>query len=82
MNKTCNQLQTWKFEGRRITDGEWIELDKHENEPFDQLVTRSFPIDHKEKFDAVRLTQTGKETAGYNHLCINALDVYGNIYKK
>ena len=77
-----NQLQSWKLEGRRISDGNWIEIDSHQNEPFDKLVVKTFPIQSQEKFDTVRLTQTGKTTANNDCLQINAFDIYGNIYTK
>ena len=79
-NKYNSQLRTWKVEGRRITDGKWIELDKHENEPFNCLAIRAFPIYSHEKFDTVRLTQTGTSTSGHNNLFISAFDIYGNKY--
>ena len=75
-------LQSWKLEGRRISDGNWIEIDSHQNEPFTKLVVKTFPIQSQEKFDTVRLTQTGKDTNNYDHLCINAFDIYGYIYTK
>ena len=77
-----NHLQSWKLEGRRISDGNWIEIDSHQNEPFNQLVVKTFPIQSQEKFDTVRLTQTGKDTGNSDNLQINAFDIYGNIYTK
>ena len=81
-SSSCNHLQSWKLEGRRISDGNWIEIDSHQNEPFNQLVVKTFPIQSQEKFDAVRLTQTGKTTDNKDYLEINAFDIYGNIYTK
>ena len=75
-------LQSWKLEGRRISDGNWIEIDSHQNEPFDRLVVKTFTIQSQEKFDTVRLTQTGKNTSNCDSLRINAFDIYGNIYTK
>ena len=77
-----NNLQSWKLEGHRISDGKWIMLDSHVNEPFDQLCVRSFEINNKDKFDAVRLSQLDSGTNGNNNLCINAFDIYGNTYTK
>ena len=73
-------LQSWKLEGHRVSDGEWIELDSHQNEPFDQFVLRTFSIQSKEKFDIVRLTQIGKNTGNYDDLKINAFDIFGCIH--
>ena len=73
-------LKSWKLEGHRISDGNWIELDSHQNEPFDQLVLKVFPINSNEKFDTVRLTQTGKTTVNTNYLNMNAFDIFGKIY--
>ena len=73
-------LQTWKLEGRRVRDGKWIELDSHENEPFNKLVTRAFPIHNIEKFDTVRLTQTSENNGKTHCLLINAFDIFGCIY--
>ena len=75
-------LQSWKLEGRKISDGNWIELDSHQNEPFNRLVVRAFSIKNAEKFDAVRLMQTGKNTSNYDDIMINSFDIYGNIYLK
>ena len=82
-NKYSNcHLQSWKLEGRRISDGNWIEIDSHQNEPFNKLVVKEFTIQSKEKFDTVRLTQTGKNTSNDDYLTINAFDIYGSIYTK
>ena len=80
-NKTFNeQLQTWKLEGRRVINGDWIELDSHQNEPIDLLELRDFPINCNDKLDAVRLTQMGYNTDNENALRIDAFDIFGNIY--
>ena len=79
---TDNHLRSWKLEGRRISDGNWIEIDSHQNEPFNKLVVKAFPIQSNEKFDTVRLTQTGKTTSNGDYLIINAFDIYGNIYER
>ena len=61
-----------------ITDSKWIELDNHQNDPHQQQLTiKAFPIYSNEKFDTVRLIQTGLYTFphGNYHLCINAIDI-------
>ena len=75
-----NQLKSWKLEGRKVSNGEWIELDKHQNETFDKLVLKSFKIESKEKLDTIRLTQTETNTGGNNLLPLNAFEIYGNVY--
>ena len=81
-NDYINQLQSWKLEGHRISDGQWVELDSHQEEPLTTLSMRSFPIQSTDKYDEVRLIQTGKDTAGCDNLRINAFDIYGTIYLK
>ena len=80
--KNYDHLQSWKLEGRRTSDRKWIQIDSHQNEPFNQLVVKTFPVQNKEKFDAIRLTQIGKNSCNDDNFRINAFDIYGNIYTK
>ena len=73
-----SHLKSWKFEGQKKSNGEWIVLDTHNEEPFGKLVTRVFPVSCNELLTSVRLTQTTNNTAGADHLCINALDIFGS----
>ena len=75
------QLQTWRFDGQRASDGQWITLDTHENDPTRQLQTRTFDVSCDEKLKAVKLTQTGVNTYRGNHLCINAFDIFGLLFE-
>ena len=75
-------LQTWQLEGQKASNGEWIVLDSHSNEPFCVLETRTFNISCEERLKSVKLTQTGTETSGYHYLCINAFDIFGTVYPK
>ena len=78
---TNHQLQHWKLEGQRASNGQWVTLDSHQNDPTRQLQTRTFDVSCDEMLKAVKLTQTGKETSGYNHLRINAFDVFGLLFE-
>jgi hypothetical protein len=80
INLNSYYLQTWKFEGEK-TQGGWIELDSHTNDPFTKLQIRTFPIKCSEKIKSFKLTQTGKTTSNDDYfLIITALDVFGQIY--
>ena len=75
------QLQKWKLEGQKASDGQWVTLDSHQNDPTRQLQTRTFDVSCDEKLKAVKLTQTGPNTYGNNHLVINAFDVFGLLFE-
>ena len=72
-----HHLRSWKLEGKKASNNEWIVLDTHDNEPFDKLVTKVFTVSCSEKLNAVKLTQTNTDTTNYNHLRINAFDIFG-----
>ena len=76
-----HQLQNWKLEGQKASDGQWVTLDSHQNDPTRTLQTRTFDVSCDEKLKAVKLTQTGKNISGYNHLRINAFDVFGLLFE-
>ena len=78
---TNNQLQNWKLEGQKASDGQWVTLDSHQNDPTRSLQTRTFDVSCDEKLKAVKLTQTGEDTYGNNHLFINAFDVFGLLFE-
>ena len=81
--RSNHHLQHWKIEGQLASNGEWIVLDNHNNEPFDQLLVRTFDISCDKELKAVKLTQTGKESSNnYYCLCINAFDIFGTIIAK
>ena len=81
----CNdndcQLQSWKLEGQKASDGQWVTLDSHQNDPTRHLQTRTFDVSCDEKLKAVKLTQTGEDTGGENYLCINAFDIFGLLFE-
>ena len=72
-----HRIQTWKLEGRKVSDGEWIELDKHENEPIHQSEVKKYSISCKYPLNEVKLTQTGPNTSENNYLVISGFDIYG-----
>ena len=80
---TGSQLQNWKLEGQKASDGQWVTLDSHQNDPTRKLQTRTFDVSCDEKLKAVKLTQTGPNThtEGHNILRINAFDVFGSLYE-
>ena len=77
-SRNGNHLRTWKLEGKKESNGEWIVLDTHSNEPFDKLLTKVFPVSCNETLTAVKLTQTDTELSGTYYLHINAFDIFGS----
>ena len=77
MIRNTGHLKHWRLEGQKASNGEWILLDRHSNEPFDQLVVKTFNVLCKEELKAVKLTQEGKSTIGNYYLKINAFDIFG-----
>ena len=74
-------LKSWKLEGHRISDGKWIVLDVHLNEPFSDNELKTFSIQCQEKIDKILLTQTGENTHGNEYcLYISAFDIFGTIF--
>ena len=71
-------LQNWKLEGQKASNGEWIVLDSHSNEPFNKLVVKTFNVSCEEELKAVKLTQEGYNIHNGNYLFrINAFDIFG-----
>ena len=70
-------LKSWKLEGKKESNNEWIVLDTHNNEPFDKLVTKVFTVSCSEKLNAVKLTQTSTNADNKNFFNINAFDIFG-----
>jgi len=81
-DKGSSHLQNWRIEGQKSSNGEWIKLDQHENEPFDKLMVKTFALTCKEQLRAVRLIQEGKTTYDNFNLCINAFDVFGFLFEQ
>ena len=75
-----HNLQTWKLEGRKESNGEWIVLDTHSNEKIKQLETKVFPVSCTDKLTSVKLTQTDKNAIGYHNLVINEFDIFGEFW--
>ena len=74
---SSNFLQSWKLEGKRVKDNQWIEIDSHENEPFTKLGLKVFSVSCADLLSAVRLTQTSTNVYGNNYFHINAFDIFG-----
>ena len=81
MHNGPRHLKSWKLEGKQKSDGKWVLLDSHQNEIFSKLLLRTFPVSCNVKLDAVRLTQTERNTSNDNILLINSFDIYGKVYK-
>jgi len=81
-DKNSSHLQSWRIEGQKSSNGEWIALDHHTNEPFDKLLLKNFDISCKEPLKAVRLIQEGKTTYDNYNLCINAFEVFGILFNQ
>ena len=72
-----SQIRSWKFEGQKASNGEWIVLDSHQNDPIKKLEVKTFNVSCEEELKSVRITQTGTNTHNDNHLHINAFDIFG-----
>ena len=71
------QLKNWKLEGERASDGKWILLDSHDEDPIKKLQVRTFNVSCKVDLKSVKLTQTEKNTSNNDQLIINGFDVFG-----
>ena len=80
MHNGPRHLKSWKLEGKQKSDGKWVLLDSHQNEIFRKLLLRTFPVSCNVKLDAVRLTQTERNTSNDNILLINSFDIFGKVY--
>ena len=74
------QLQSWILEGKRAEDEIWIELDKHQYEPFSKLKYRVFSITSQDILSEIKLTQIGKNTSDAYDLDINAFEIMGFVF--
>ena len=74
---SADPLQSWKLEGKKKSDNEYVILSEHNNEPFDQLETRVFDVSCNEPLTSVRLTQTSENDCGDHYFRINAFDIFG-----
>ena len=70
-------LKSWILEGKRESNGKWIEIDKHINEQFGTLSLKVFSVSCNEKLTAVKLSQVDKNAHGDYELVINAFDIFG-----
>ena len=76
------KLKSWKLEGQKESNNEWVLLDRHNNEPFTKLELRTYRITCNEKFKAFRITQEDKNDGSNYCLSINAFDIFGTVIKK
>ena len=76
-HSTEEQLKTWKLEGKKASDGNWVVLDTHSNEQFSPKLTKVFNISNNDKLTSVRLTQTGENASGSHWFTINGFDIFG-----
>ena len=74
--------KSWKLEGQKASNSEWVLLDTHSEEPFSRLQVKKFDISFKEKLKAVKLTQEGKNTHGDYDFRVSLFDVFGLLYEK
>jgi hypothetical protein len=73
-------LRSWTLEGSN--DGlSWVKLDHRENDTTlnsqGAIATFSISEGHEEAFCQIRLRQTGKESGGYDHLTLSAMEFFG-----
>ena len=81
-DECCGQLQSWKLEVQNKTDKQWVVIDRHENDPFQKLEIRTFPVNYNYPIKAIKLTQTGNNTNNEDYLNIDSLDIFGYISKE
>ena len=80
-NNTAHHIANWKPEGQKASNGEWILLDSHNNEPTKCLQIKTFNVACEEKLKSIKLTQTGTTTSNDYYLHINAIDIFGHLYE-
>ena len=80
-NDTSNQLKNWKLEGQKESDGQWIVLDSHNNDPLKRLQIRPFDVSCEERLKSIKITQTGTNTSNGNSLDINSFDIFGILFE-
>ena len=73
------QLQSWILEGRKQSDGKWIQLDSKSDDPLYRFEWKLMKLPPTEPLDAIKLTQTGHNSNGNDILQINAIDIFGTI---
>ena len=73
-------MKSWKFEGQKASNEEWVVLDSHENDPIKHLEVKTFNVSCEEELKSVKITQTGTTTNDTNLLYINAFDIFGVLY--
>ena len=76
---TNHRMRDWKLEGKQVKNGNWIELDKHFNEPIQQLQTKVFDISCQTPLNSVRLTHIGRASDNSYYMILNAFDIFGMI---
>jgi E3 ubiquitin-protein ligase HECTD1 len=77
-----HHLRDWILEGSN--DGlSWVELDRRRNDTSlnsqGGIATFSISNGSEEEFQQIRLCQTGKNSSGYDHLVLNAIEFFGVV---
>ena len=80
------QLRSWVLMGQLSTTKEWVEIDRHTNEPqFNMDEVRTFNVHRNERFVSVQLIQTGPNNGYfgrlYHCLAISGFDIYGEVFE-
>ena len=82
-NTTSYKMKSWVILGQLATSGDWIEIDKKENQnKFSCYEVRYFPIKETQQLTAVKLMQIDETYDGSNKLVIGSFDIYGRVIKK
>ena len=77
------KMKSWVILGQLATSGDWIEIDKKENQnKFSYYEVRYFPIKETQQLTAVKLMQIDETYDGSNKLVIGSFDIYGRVIKK
>jgi hypothetical protein len=79
---SSHYLRSWVLEGS-IDNSNWKELDRHEGDPVmnSNHPIRAFtvPVFQEVDYRFIRLRQTGKNTAGNDHLIVTGFEVFGYL---
>ena len=74
-----NRMQSWFLEGKRKSDGAWVQLDYQNQIILKQLEIRIFKPEISEVITKVKLIQNSNNTSGNHRLILSGFEIYGEI---
>ena len=77
-NNTSHALLTWKLEGKKKSDNNWIRLDVRDD-IVETMKTKEYPILCSEELIEVKLTQVGYNSSGSDYLYLGGFEIFGIV---